>query len=125
MNIKYPHLVEDAYKKLFKAAGKTKAETYNTLLEAGLIHEDGTPTQKAIDDGLVTPDIKATRIEQEKANFPKLRQFDDAHFSVIGNKVYVDDYVRLELAKQTLKDPFATGRAKAFARKEIEYLDKQ
>ncbi len=124
MNIKYPKLVEDAYDKVFKHAGKSKAETYRLLLEKNFINEDGTPTNEAIENGFVGLDEKATLIEQEKRKYPIFRQFDDEHFIIAGGRVYVDDFIRLELARQTLRDPHAPDKAKAFARKEIKYLDR-
>ncbi len=124
MNIKYPRLVEDAFEKVFKHAGKSKAETYRLLLEKNFINEDGTPTAEAIKNGFVALDEKATLIEEQKRKYPIFRQFDDEHFIVANGHVYVDDFIRLELARQTLRDPHATGKAKEFARKEIEYLDR-
>ncbi len=124
MNIKYPKLVEDAFEKVFKHAGKSKTETYRLLLEKNFINEDGTPSDEAIENGFVGLDEKATLIEKEKRKYPIFRQFDDEHFIVAGGQVYVDDFIRLELARQTLRDPHAPDKAKAFARKEIEYLDR-
>lgn len=54
MVIKYPVLIEQAYRKAIKNGYKgSKADMYKLLVKNGIITETGEPTTQAIDTGLV------------------------------------------------------------------------
>ena len=65
-NIKYPNLVEQAYNQLKKDGfSVTKAQVYKRMLDIGMIEKDGTPTQKALDNGLIEKIKQARKLLKE------------------------------------------------------------
>lgn len=65
-NIKYPNLVEQAYNQLKKDGfSVTKAQVYKRMLDIGMIEKDGTPTQNALNAGLIEKIKQARKLLKE------------------------------------------------------------
>ena len=88
-NIKYPNLVEQAYNQLKKAGfSVTKAQVYKRMLDIEMIEKDGTPTQNALNAGLI--ESPTNPIRMFKAQYPIFSIVDDKHFKVIDGIVKID-----------------------------------
>ena len=83
MEIIYPSLIEEAYHHSKKFHPEiTKEVIYRHFYEAGLIKENGDPTEKALSEGVVkdyTEDWDLT-FEEFLAIYPVFRSFDPKHF---------------------------------------------
>ena len=83
MEIIYPSLIEEAYHHSKKFHPEiTKEAIYRHFYEAGLIKENGDPTEKALSEGVVkdyTEDWDLT-FEAFLAIYPVFRSFDSKHF---------------------------------------------
>lgn len=89
LNIKYPSLIEQAYNQLKKAGfSVTKAQVYKRMLDIGMIEKDGTPTQNALNAGLI--ESPQNPIRMFKAQYPVFSIVDDKHFKVIDGIVKID-----------------------------------
>ena len=65
-NIKYPNLVEQAYNQLKENGfSVTKAQVYKKMLDIGMIEKDGTPTQNALNAGLIEKIKQARKLLKE------------------------------------------------------------
>ena len=88
-NIKYPNLVEQAYNQLKKDGfSVTKAQVYKRMLDIGMIEKGGTPTQNALDAGLI--ESTTNPIRMFKAQYPIFSIVDDKHFKVVDGIVKID-----------------------------------
>ena len=87
MEIIYPSLIEEAYRHSKKFHPEiTKEAIYRHFYEAGLIKENGDPTEKALSEGVVkdyTEDWDLT-FEAFLAIYPVFRSFDPKHFKKIN-----------------------------------------
>ena len=83
MEIIYPSLIEEAYHHSKKFHPEiTKEAIYRHFYEAGLIKENGDPTEKALSEGVVkdyTEDWDLT-FEEFLMIYPVFRSFDSKHF---------------------------------------------
>ena len=78
-NIKYPNLVEQAYNQLKENGfSVTKAQVYKRMLDIGMIEKDGTPTQNALNAGLI--ESPQDPIRMFKAQYPIFSIVDDKTF---------------------------------------------
>lgn len=86
MEIIYPSLIEEAYRHSKKFHPEiTKEAIYRHFYEAGLIKENGDPTEKALSEGVVkdyTEDWDLT-FEEFLMIYPVFRSFDSKHFKKI------------------------------------------
>ena len=65
-NIKYPNLKEQAKNQLKKDGfSVTKAQVYKRMLDIGMIEKDGTPTQNALNAGLIEKIKQARKLLKE------------------------------------------------------------
>lgn len=88
-NIKYPNLIEQAYNQLKKNGfSVTKAQVYKRMLDIGMIEKDGTPTQNALNAGLI--ESPTNPIRMFKAQYPIFSIVDDKHFKVVDGIVKID-----------------------------------
>ena len=88
-NIKYPKLIEQAYTQLKKNGfSVTKAQVYKRMLDIGMIEKDGTPTQNALNAGLI--ESPQNPIRMFKAQYPIFSIVDDKHFKVVDGIVKID-----------------------------------
>lgn len=88
-NIKYPNLIEQAYNQLKKDGfSVTKAQVYKRMLDIGVIEKDGTPTQNALNAGLI--ESPTNPIRMFKAQYPIFSIVDDKHFKVVDGIVKID-----------------------------------
>lgn len=88
-NIKYPNLIEQAYNQLKKDGfSVTKAQVYKRMLDIGMIEKDGTPTQNALNAGLI--ESPTNPIRMFKAQYPIFSIVDDKHFKVVDGIVKID-----------------------------------
>ena len=88
-NIKYPNLIEQAYNQLKKNGFLvTKAQVYKRMLDIGMIEKDGTPTQNALNAGLI--ESPQNPIRMFKAQYPIFSIVDDKHFKVVDGIVKID-----------------------------------
>ncbi|MBZ4031232.1 hypothetical protein K7E08_09990 [Ligilactobacillus salivarius] len=88
-NIKYPNLIEQAYNQLKKNGfSVTKAQVYKRMLDIGMIEKDGTPTQNALNTGLI--ESPTNPIRMFKAQYPIFSIVDDKHFKVVDGIVKID-----------------------------------
>ena len=107
-NIKYPPLVEQAYSH-FRCIGLRPNEykLYKALVDEAKIDELGTPTQQAINEGLV--EVAGNNpIERFKAENPLVAHIPDEHFKVQNNQVLMDCYAVRVAATTILNDPTET-----------------
>lgn len=88
-NIKYPNLIEQAYNQLKKNGfSVTKAQVYKRMIDIGMIEKDGTPTQNALNAGLI--ESPTNPIRMFKAQYPIFSIVDDKHFKVVDGIVKID-----------------------------------
>ena len=88
-NIKYPNLIEQAYNQLKKNGFLvTKAQVYKRMLDNGMIEKDGTPTQNALNAGLI--ESPQNPIRMFKTQYPIFSIVDDKHFKVVDGIVKID-----------------------------------
>ena len=95
MEIIYPSLIEEAYHHSKKFHPEiTKEVIYRHFYEAGLIKENGDPTEKALSEGVVkdyTEDWDLT-FEEFLAIYPVFRSFDPKHSrrsSIFGKWIWL------------------------------------
>lgn len=118
-----PDFINDLYGAM-KRMGylTTKATLFQSALKAGLIHEDGTPTEKAYREGIAEEtDLIINRF---KADHQELQGFDNRHFKVdpVTGGVMVDPYVAAMLALDVLQDPDSTAADRKRARATIDAI---
>lgn len=88
MQIIYPSLIEEAYyhSKKFNPA-ITKEDIYRHFYEAGLIQENGEPTEAALSEGYVKDYTEDWDLDFAAflAIYPVFKQFDPKHFKKIDH----------------------------------------
>ena len=122
-NIKYPNLIEQAYNQLKKNGfSVTKAQVYKRMLDIGMIEKDGTPTQNALNAGLI--ESPTNPIRMFKAQYPIFSIVDDKNFKVVDGIVKIDAKGRIEASTYILnnKEDFNNYQIKQ-ARKLLKELE--
>lgn len=124
-NIQYPALVEQAYNLLISQGVKevSKQDIYKKLVAEKMLDENGEPTQKAIEQGLVEPAI--TPIEVFKAKFPIFAPIDDKYFNVVNGEVLITAGGVSKACKIILAKTDAPDWQKEQARNLLAKIDKQ
>lgn len=137
MKIVYPSLVEDAYS-IAEQAGTidpkrgndVKAQIYRIMVKEGMLNVDGSPTQKAVDHGLVIG-LKDGSSEREpstvggfKRLYPIYEGFSDDHFCRTSKGWAVDTYVMRGVANLVLDDPDSTPQQRQTAYSMLQQLEK-
>ena len=103
INIKYPNWIEQAYNQLKKNGfSVTKAQVYKRMLDIGMIEKDGTPTQNALNAGLI--ESPTNPIRMFKAQYPIFSIVDDKHFKVVDGIVKIDDKVIIQSSTYILNN---------------------
>lgn len=119
----YPQFINDLYKAM-KRMGylTTKATLFQSALNVGLVNEDGTPTEKAYQEGLA--EETDLIVDQFKADHQELQGFDNRHFKVdpVTGGVMIDPYVAAMLALDVLQDPESTAADRKRARATIDTI---
>ncbi|AKP63731.1 prophage Lp4 protein 12 [Levilactobacillus koreensis JCM 16448] len=138
MKIVYPSLVEDAYNIAAQEGtiipGKendVKAQIYRIMVQKGMLNEDGSPTQKAIDKGFVASFSQNEHGEYEpdtvaglKRMYPMYEGYSDDHFIQTENGWAADSYVIRGVANQVLGDPDSTESQRQTAYAMLRQLEK-
>ena len=107
-NIKYPPLVEQSYSFMIATGIKvTKDAVYRNMVASDLIDENGNPTQKAIDEGLIEV-AGDDLIKQFKATNPVISSIPNQPFKVQNGRVLMDCYAVKAAATTVLNDPTTT-----------------
>jgi hypothetical protein len=117
MKIIYPALVEQAYKFITNQGIKTtKAEVYKMQVADGMLKQNGEPTQKAIDEGLVS-EFKQTHatLKQFKKEYPIFKKYGKNEFTQQEGIWYVSQNV--------IKDVHKKIKAKSPDFDELQQLD--
>lgn len=115
-NIQYPPLVEQAYNYMLSQgmAEVTKQDVYKMMVDEKMISEDGTPTKKALKQGLVNEATDPISIF--KAQYPIFASIDDKYFKLVNGEVAIaTDGVRKAIFN-ILLDPVAPKWQKEQAR---------
>lgn len=100
-------LVIDAYDWTTQEGIKiTIPEVANTLLEAGMIDQDGNPTAKAIKEGLVDPRLMTDPelIADFKARHKEFALLSDEYFKVIDGVVHISETGLIILGEKLNRD---------------------
>lgn len=109
MEIIYPSLIEEAYHHSKKFHPEiTKEVIYRHFYEAGLIKENGDPTEKALSEGVVkdyTEDWDLT-FEEFLAIYPVFRSFDPKHFKKINHFWEMDLALQEKILDQWEQETF-------------------
>lgn len=108
MNIIYPPLVEQAYQ-FAKNQGLhiTKDEVYRMQVEQGLITETGEPTQKALNEGLVTSyQQKHKRLIDFKQEYPIFAKYPAIEFTQQAGIWYVSQQVLSDIIDEVNANRF-------------------
>lgn len=138
MRILYPSLVEDAYNIVTQTGtvkpdkvNDVKARIYRIMVQKGMLNEDGSPTQKAIDEGLVASFSLDEQGEYEpdtlaglKRMYPMYEGFGDKHFIKTEQGWAADGYVVRSVANKVLNDPDSTENQRQVAYGMLEQLEK-
>ena len=122
-NIQYPPLVEQAYNYMISkgALGITKQDVYRTMVDSGALNEDGTPTKKALKQGLVNEATDPISIF--KAQYPIFASVDDKYFKLVNGEVAIaTDGVRKAISN-ILLDPTAPKWQKEQAKNLMKELN--
>ncbi|WP_251952351.1 hypothetical protein [Levilactobacillus brevis] len=140
MKVIYPSLVEQSFDLYVKQYGtvlpskvnKLKSYIYKALVKNGVLDQNGDPTQKAKDDGLVgsfTPneygEYEPESVRDLKLMYPMYAQFSDNHFMKSSQGWLADAYVIRSVANQALNDPSSNEEQRQNAYKMLEQLDNQ
>lgn len=138
MRIVYPSLVEDAYNIAAQAGtikpGKendVKSQIYRIMVQKGMLNEDGSPTQKAIDKGFVASFSQDEQGEYEpdtlaglKRMYPMYEGYSDDHFVKTEHGWAADSYVIRGITNQVLSDPGSTEEQRQKAYSMLQWLEK-
>lgn len=110
----YPELVNQAFEAMKRMGlDVTRAEVFRTLLDNEMLNQDGTPTEKALREGLIEEVPSAPGpISDLKDRYPELRAISDDHFKVdpATGGVMIDGAAVLKIALEVLKDPKASRK---------------
>lgn len=137
MKIKYPKLVEDAFKVASQhgqidpsKVNDVKSQIYRAMVERGVLSELGEPTQLAVQMGIaggLDPVADESHAEISLAEFkrewPIYAEFEDSHFLLIDGEWMADAYVIKVLAYRKLDDPNGTPEERLEAEKMIRKID--
>jgi len=136
MKIVYPSLVEDAYS-IAKQAGTiapgkvndVKAQIYRIMVHEGMLTENGNPTQKAVDQGLVIGLSEDSQSEPDtlsgfKRMYPIYDGYSDDHFRKTSMGWVIDAYVMRGVANQVLDSPDSTEEQRQTAYSMLQQLEK-
>ncbi|GEB07251.1 hypothetical protein EFE25_02685 [Levilactobacillus brevis] len=139
MKVIYPSLVEQSFDLYVKRYGtvpsnkvnKLKSHIYSVLVRDGVLKQNGEPTQKAKDDGLVesfTPneqgEYEPESVRDLKLMYPMYAQFSDNHFMKSGQGWLADAYVIRSVANQILNDSSSDEEQRQSAYQMLAQLDK-
>ncbi|AYM03668.1 hypothetical protein [Levilactobacillus yiduensis] len=138
MRIVYPQLVEDAYKVAAQAGtikpdkvNDVKAQIYRIMVQKGMLNEDGSPTQKAIDTGIANglnedsqDDCDPDTVAELKQLYPMYEGFNDKHFLKTNEGWVVDGQVIRSVANQVLHDPDSTAKQRQAAYAMLQQVEK-
>lgn len=138
MKVIYPSLVEQSFDLYVKRYGavpsskvnKLKSHIYSVLVREGVLEQNGDPTQRAKDDGLVesfTPneqgEYEPESVRDLKLMYPMYAQFSDNHFMKSSQGWLADAYVIRSVSNQVLNDPDSNEEQRQNAYKMLEQLD--
>ena len=138
MKVIYPSLVEQSFDLYVKQYGtvlpskvnKLKSYIYKALVKNGVLDQNGDPTQKAKDDGLVgsfTPnehgEYEPESVRDLKLMYPVYAQFSDKHFMKSSQGWLADTFVIRSVSNQILNDPSSNEEQRQNAYKMLEQLD--
>ncbi|ATU69686.1 hypothetical protein CT113_04805 [Levilactobacillus brevis] len=139
MKVIYPSLVEQAFDiyvsengpVIPKRVNELKSHIYNVLVKDGVLKQNGDPTQKAKDDGLVgrfTPnedgEYEPESVRELKLMYPVYAQFSDKHFMKSSQGWLADAYVIRSVSNQILNDPSSNEEQRQNAYRILEQLKK-
>lgn len=139
MKVIYPSLVEQAFdiyvskngSVIPKRVNELKSHIYNVLVKDGILKQNGDPTQKAKDDGLVgsfTPnehgEYEPESVRDLKLMYPMYAQFSDNHFMKSSQGWLADAYVIRSVSNQILNDPSSNEEQRQNAYRILEQLKK-
>lgn len=137
MRIVYPELVEAAFDIVRDAtpidltrSNDVKAFIYKKMVAKGVIDVNGQPTQKAIDEGLVTVSPQECcsdfdTLEEMKKQYPVYAEYSNDHFKHTSEGWAVDAYVLRSLANKVLSNPNSTTGQQRQAQAMLSKLDQQ
>lgn len=138
MKVIYPSLVEQAFDIYVKQYGtvaaskvnKLKSCIYRALIKNGVLDQNGDPTQKAKDDGLVgsfTPkkdgEYEPETVRDLKLMYPMYAKFSDDHFMKSSQGWLADAYVIRSISSQVLNDPASDEEQRKNAYEMLKQLD--
>lgn len=122
----YPELVEQSHAYLLsRGVDVSKDVVYRNMIKCHLIDQNGQPTQKAIDEGLVSETNDPNSLAVFKAQNPLFLPYDDRYFTWVAElqEWAADLYVAKDVSKRIL-DGRAVGDKK-HAKAVLKYLKKQ
>lgn len=122
----YPELVEQSHAYLLsRGVDVSKDVVYRNMIKCHLIDQNGQPTRKAIDEGLVSETDKPDSLALFKARNPLFLPYDDRHFTWVAKlqEWAADLYVAKDVSKRII-DGRAIGD-KQHAQAVLKYLEKQ
>ena len=138
MKVIYPSLVEQAFNIYVKQYGpvvsnrvnELKSCIYRALIKDGVLDQNGDPTQKAKDKGLVGSftlnedgEYEPETVRDLKLVYPMYAQFSDDHFMKSSQGWLADTYVIRSISNQVLNDPSSDEGQRQSAYKMLEQLD--
>ncbi|AOG33686.1 hypothetical protein [Lactiplantibacillus plantarum] len=138
MKVIYPSLVEQAFNIYVKQYGpvipsrvnELKSDIYGVLIKNGVLDQNGDPTQKAKDKGLVgnftlneDGEYEPETVRDLKLVYPMYAQFSDDHFMKSSQGWLADAYVIRSISSQVLNDPSSDEGQRQNAYKMLEQLD--
>ncbi|MFT8743226.1 hypothetical protein [Lentilactobacillus hilgardii] len=122
----YPELVEQSHAYLLsRGVAVSKDVVYRNMIKFHLIDQNGQPTQKAINEGLVSETNDPNSLAVFKAQNPLFLPYDDRHFIWVAElqEWTADLYVAKDVSKRIL-DGRVVGD-KEHAKAVLNYLKKQ
>ncbi|MGP3638794.1 hypothetical protein [Lentilactobacillus hilgardii] len=125
-HIIYPELVEQSHAYLLsRSVDVSKDVVYRNMIKCHLIDQNGQPTRKAIDEGLVSEANDPNSLALFKARNPLFLPYDDRHFTLVAKlqEWAADLYVAKDVSKRII-DGRAIGD-KQHAQAVLKYLEKQ
>lgn len=125
-HIIYPELVEQSHAYLLsRSVDVSKDVVYRNMIKCHLIDQNGQPTRKAIDEGLVSEANDPNSLALFKARNPLFLPYDDRHFTWVAKlqEWAADLFVAKDVSKRII-DGRAIGN-KHHAQAVLKYLEKQ
>lgn len=122
----YPELVEQSHAYLLSlGVAVSKDVVYRNMIKFHLIDQNGQPTQKAINEGLVSETNDPNSLAVFKAQNPLFLPYDDCHFTWVAElqEWAADLYVAKDVSKRII-DGRVVGD-KHHAQAVLKYLEKQ